>query len=154
MYIDRESAVNIKFLKSENINYVLNAAEGRKPGCVDTSEVINFFSRDGEFIFPATKVFFSFITLPVKTKGGGYECISLKGTVHRQGGNNLWETFPFSKNHVFISFNTISSQKCCFCRNFTNLTILTILAWRCSMFLKQTLLNILAQLLISSKILF
>ena len=109
LYIDRESAVNIKFLKSENINYVLNAAEGRKPGCVDTSEVINFFSRDGEFIFPATKVFFSFLTLPVKTKGGGYECISLKGTVHRQ-------------------FNTISSQKCCFCRNFTNLTILTILA--------------------------
>jgi len=35
---NRESAVNIKFLKSENINYVLNAAEGRKPGCVDTSE--------------------------------------------------------------------------------------------------------------------
>ena len=35
----RESALNIDFLKSVNITHVLNAAEGKKPGCVDTSEV-------------------------------------------------------------------------------------------------------------------
>ena len=29
MFIVRESAVNVKFLKSENITYVLNAAEGK-----------------------------------------------------------------------------------------------------------------------------
>ena len=46
MYINfRESALNIEFLKSVNITHVLNAAEGKKPGCVDTSEVDDIFSK-------------------------------------------------------------------------------------------------------------
>ena len=34
----RESATNLEFLRSLEISHVLNSAEGKKPGCVDTSQ--------------------------------------------------------------------------------------------------------------------
>ena len=35
----RASAMNFEFLTHACVNYVLNVAEGTKPGCVDTNQV-------------------------------------------------------------------------------------------------------------------
>lgn len=37
-FVIRESATNLEFLRSLEISHVLNSAEGKKPGCVDTSQ--------------------------------------------------------------------------------------------------------------------
>ena len=37
-FVVRESATNLEFLRSLEISHVLNSAEGKKPGCVDTSQ--------------------------------------------------------------------------------------------------------------------